>query len=102
MKKSESHFYDFGWEMSSRRRFADFARQDCSPHRGLHVRRESLGFVPRSRAVSVPNLYRPIRNFHIAVEGGVLCRYAHMCHSHFQKICSPTVANAQPLVCAYP
>jgi hypothetical protein len=29
---------------------ADFPLQDCSPYRELHVRRESLGFVHRSRA----------------------------------------------------
>ena len=42
----------FGWEMSSRGRFAtpaDFPLQDRSPHQGLHERRESLGFVHRSR-----------------------------------------------------
>ena len=47
--------------MSSRGRFAtpaDFPRQDCSPYRGLHVRRESLGCVHRSRAI----LCRPAPN----------------------------------------
>jgi hypothetical protein len=37
---------------------ADFALHDCSPCRGLRVRRESLGFVHRSRAIrcrAVPN-----------------------------------------------
>jgi hypothetical protein len=50
-----------GWEMSSRGRFAtpaDFPRHDGSPYRGLHVHRDSLGFVRRSRAIlchPVPN-----------------------------------------------
>jgi hypothetical protein len=38
----------------SRRRFAtpaDFLVRDCSPDRGLHVRRESVGFVHRSRSI---------------------------------------------------
>jgi hypothetical protein len=42
----------FGWETSSRGRFAtpaDFPLQDRSPHQGLHERRESLGFVHRAR-----------------------------------------------------
>jgi hypothetical protein len=37
----------------------DFPRHDCSPYRGLHGRRESLGFVPRSGAIfcrPVPNV----------------------------------------------
>ena len=41
---------DFGWEVSSRGRFAtptDFSLHDCSPYRALHVRRESAGFVHR-------------------------------------------------------
>jgi hypothetical protein len=52
----------------SRGRFAtpaDFPRQYCSTYRGLHVRHESLGFVPRSRTTfrrPVPNPNRPIRN----------------------------------------
>jgi hypothetical protein len=45
----------------SRGRFAtpaDFPQHDGTPYRGLHVRRERLGFVPRSRAIfcrSAPN-----------------------------------------------
>jgi hypothetical protein len=41
---------DFGWVISSRGLFAtpvDFPPQDCSPYRGLHARRERLGFVHR-------------------------------------------------------
>jgi hypothetical protein len=41
---------DSGWEI----RFATpayFPHQTCSPYRGLHVRRESVGFVPRSRTI---------------------------------------------------
>jgi hypothetical protein len=40
--------------MSSRDRFATPAgspRHECSPYRGLHARRESLGFVHRPRAI---------------------------------------------------
>jgi hypothetical protein len=56
-------------EMSSRGRFAtpaDFPRHDCSPYRGLHERRESVGFVHRSTAMfcrPVPSPSVPIRNF---------------------------------------
>jgi hypothetical protein len=42
--------------MSSRGRFAtsaDFPLQDCNPYRGLHVLRERLGAVHRSRPFSV-------------------------------------------------
>jgi hypothetical protein len=38
---------DFGWEMSSRGRFAtpaDFSLHDGSPYSHVHLRRESLGF----------------------------------------------------------
>jgi hypothetical protein len=48
---------------------ADFSRQDCSPYRGLHVRRESLGFAHRSRGVfcrPVPNTNVTIRTLFIA------------------------------------
>jgi hypothetical protein len=54
--------------MSSRGRFAtpaDFPLQDCSPYSHVHVRRERLGFVPRSRTIlcrPVPNPLRLIRN----------------------------------------
>jgi hypothetical protein len=63
----------FGWEMTSRGRFvtpADFPLQDCSPDRGMHVRREILGCVTRSRTIlyrPVPNLDVATRNFCIAV-----------------------------------
>jgi hypothetical protein len=60
--------------MSSRGRFAppaDFPLHDCSPYRGLHVRRERLGFVPsvdHFLFVSFDSfLSRSIRNFFIAV-----------------------------------
>ena len=57
----------------SRGRFAtpaDSPHQDCSAYRGIHARRESLGFVHRSRAIfcrPAPNPNRPIRNFFTAV-----------------------------------
>jgi hypothetical protein len=60
----------------SRGRFATpagFPRQDCSRYRGLHVRRERLGFVARSRTIlcrPVPNPSVTIRNFFIAVHRG--------------------------------
>ena len=63
----------FGWEMSSRCRFAtpaDFPLQHCSPYSHAHVRRERLGCVYRSRAVfcrPLPNLSVTIRSFFIAV-----------------------------------
>jgi hypothetical protein len=50
---------------------ADFPLHDCSPYRGLHARRGSLGGVPRSRAIfcrPVPKPIRAIRNFPIAVQ----------------------------------
>jgi hypothetical protein len=43
----------FGWERSSRGRFATpagFPRRDCGPYRGQHVRRSRLGVVHRSSA----------------------------------------------------
>jgi hypothetical protein len=71
---------DFEWEMSSRGRFAtpaDFPRHDGTPYSHVHVRRERLGFVHRSRTI----FYRPvpipndtIRNFCIAVPRGHLSR----------------------------
>jgi hypothetical protein len=56
-----------GCEMSSRRRVARAAdfRQDGSPCRGLHARRESWGAVPQSKTIScrpVPNPNRPFRH----------------------------------------
>jgi hypothetical protein len=48
-------------EMSSRGRFAtpaDFPPRDCSPYSHVHVRRERLGFVHRSRTI----LCRPVPN----------------------------------------
>jgi hypothetical protein len=51
---TKSNGRDFGWEISSRGRFATpagFTRHECSPYQELHARRESLGFVHRSRAV---------------------------------------------------
>jgi hypothetical protein len=51
----------FGWEMSSRGRFAtpaDFPLHACSPYSHVHVRRERFGFLPRSRTFlcsPVPN-----------------------------------------------
>jgi hypothetical protein len=64
---------DFGWEMRSRGRFAtptDSPRRDGSPYSHVDVRRESLGFVHRARALfcrAVPNRSVTIRNFRIAV-----------------------------------
>jgi hypothetical protein len=60
------------WKSCESLRFRDARRfpspVDCRPRRGLHVRRERLGFVPRSRAIfcrPVPNPKRPIRKlFH--------------------------------------
>jgi hypothetical protein len=58
----------------SRGRFAtpaDSPLHDGTPYSHVHVRRESLGFVPRSRTVlcrAVPNLSVTIRNFFTAVE----------------------------------
>jgi hypothetical protein len=55
----------------SRGRFAtpaDFPLHDCSPYRGLHVRREWVGVVHRSRTIFcrlVPNPKRPIRNLSV-------------------------------------
>jgi hypothetical protein len=49
---------------------AGFPLRDCSLYRGLHARRECLGFVHRSRTIfcrPVPNLNGPIRNCSIAV-----------------------------------
>jgi hypothetical protein len=43
--------------------------QDCGPYAGIHVRRESVGAVPCSRAIlcqPVTNPNRPLRKFHIA------------------------------------
>ena len=37
----------FGWEMTHVAVSRRFPRQDCSPCRGLHVRRDRLGFVHR-------------------------------------------------------
>jgi hypothetical protein len=60
-KVANRNVRDFGWEMSSRGRFAtpaDFSLHDCSPYSHVHVRRESLGFVHRSRPIfcqPVPN-----------------------------------------------
>jgi hypothetical protein len=58
----------------SRGRFAtpaDFTLHDGTPYRGLHARRESLGFVHRSRAIfcrAAPNPNVTIRNLCIAVQ----------------------------------
>jgi hypothetical protein len=60
-KVANRNVRDFGWEMSSRGRFVtpvDFPLHDCSPDQGLHIRRESLGFVHRSRAI----FCRPVPN----------------------------------------
>jgi hypothetical protein len=56
---------DFGWEMSSRGRFAtpaDSPLHDCSPYRELHVRRWSLGFVHRSRTILCRAVPNPVPN----------------------------------------
>jgi hypothetical protein len=70
---------DFGWGMSSRRRFktpADFPLPDWSPCRLLHVRRESLGVVPRPRTIfcrPVPNPTRfsPLNGANLAIQHSV-------------------------------
>jgi hypothetical protein len=67
--------WGFGWEMSSRGRFAtpaDSPRHDCSPY--SHVRRESLGSGPRSRTIfpapcAMPNHCVTIRHFFNAGTG---------------------------------
>jgi hypothetical protein len=79
---------DFGWEMSSRGRFAtpaDSPLHDGAPYRGLHVRGWGLGFVHRSRTTfcrAVPT--QPFRSaaFSIAVphrggEGELLGQELH-------------------------
>jgi hypothetical protein len=77
MRKSNRDFRGFGWGECSRGRFAtpaDFPRHDCSPYRGLRVRRWGLGFFRRSRAFfcrAVPNLSVTIRKlFSIACRCG--------------------------------
>jgi hypothetical protein len=54
----------------SRGRFAtpaDFPLEDCSAYSHVHARRESLGFVPRSRSIFCRPAPNPaIRNFCIA------------------------------------
>jgi hypothetical protein len=52
---------------------AYFPLQHCSPYPHVHVRCESLGFVPRSRAIfcrPAPNPNITIRNFFVAVWHG--------------------------------
>jgi hypothetical protein len=64
---------DFGWEMSSRGRFAtpaDFPRRDCSPYSHVHVRRESLGFVHRPRAIFCRPVPNPLRFATLCIAGG--------------------------------
>jgi hypothetical protein len=74
-KSCESEREGFRVGDRSRGRFAtpaDLPRQDCSAYRGLHVRRESLGCVARSRTIlfrPVPNRSVTIRKFFIAVHG---------------------------------
>ena len=70
-KVANRNVRDFGCEVSSRGSFAtpaDFPRNDCSPYSHVHVHRESLGFVHRSRIIfcrPVPNPNVTIRNlFH--------------------------------------
>ena len=76
-KSCESDDYGLR-EMSSRVHFATSAQSlqhECSSYSLVHVRRECLRVVPRSRAIfcrAVPNPTRPIRNFHIAVLHGAL------------------------------
>jgi hypothetical protein len=67
---------DFGWGgMSSRDRFAtpaDFRRHDCTPYRGLHERRESLGVVHRSRTI----FCRPLLSLRFAPFARLSLRFA--------------------------
>jgi hypothetical protein len=71
-----------GGEMSDRSRFAtpaDFPRHGRSPCRWLHVHRESLRFVHRSRGIFcrlVPNPSVTIRNFCIASIAPCSCSLA--------------------------
>jgi hypothetical protein len=69
---------DFEWEIRSQGGFAtpaDFPHHDCSVYRGLHVRREGLGFVHRSRAIFCCPAPNPvtIRNFCTAVRSPLTC-----------------------------
>jgi hypothetical protein len=63
----------FGREIAHGGRFAtpaDFPLHDGTPYRGLHVRRERLGFVPRSMTIlcrAVPNPNVTIRHLCVAV-----------------------------------
>ena len=53
-KVANRDFKDFGWEVAYgavTRRPPNPSPRDCSPYRGLHARRESLGVVHRSRAI---------------------------------------------------
>jgi hypothetical protein len=51
---------------------ADSPLQDCSPYSHVHVRRESVGFVHRSRAI----LCRPVPNPNGTIRCCVAVRYA--------------------------
>jgi hypothetical protein len=70
---SGSNRFGFGWEIAHAAvsaGHADFPRRDCIPYPHVHVRRERLGFVARSRTSfcrPVPNLSVTIRNLCIAV-----------------------------------
>ena len=73
-KVADRNVKDFGWEMRSGGRFAtpaDSPRHDCSPYSHVHARRESLGFVHRSRAIFSRAVLNPnpltytIRNFFV-------------------------------------
>jgi hypothetical protein len=70
-EKANRNVRDFGWEIAHEA--ADFPRHDCGPYSHVHVRRESLGFVARSRAIfchAVPNLSIANRNFIIGCTAG--------------------------------
>jgi hypothetical protein len=66
----------------SRGRFAtpaDFPRHDCRPYSNVHVRRESVGFPPRTRSISCRAVPKPnvtIRDFCSTVERRYLRRDA--------------------------
>jgi hypothetical protein len=83
-----------GAEMSSRGRFAtpaDLPLHDCSPYRELDVRRESLGFVHRSRALfchPVPNPNRPI---HISLYAPALVSYGTRRDVEGRVVAQPSV-----------
>jgi hypothetical protein len=64
----------FGWERSSRGRFAtpaDYPRHDGTSYRGLHVHRECLGFVHRSR--DSPFSVAPCQTYAVTIRNVCIC-----------------------------